>query len=165
MKDKSKTFTWDWEDGETGEIRTIEIAMPDLDRDYDPRESREILLDRKLRLDNVESRTGSRSSRRENLTDGPAKRQQKTRKSADRNDQLLSKSRAVKPNGGALHLIYLTRHPFAGTRSKLKVCCVYLRGCWRSRFCVCRIENHPRSKQHGKTHYRLPAHDQFSADR
>jgi hypothetical protein len=30
MKDKSKTFTWDWEDGETGEIRIIEIAMPDL---------------------------------------------------------------------------------------------------------------------------------------
>ena len=54
MKDKSKTFTWDWEDGETGEIRTIEIAMPDLDRDYDPSESREILLDRKLDLDNVE---------------------------------------------------------------------------------------------------------------
>ena len=39
MEDKSKTFTWEWEDGETGEIRTIEIAMPDLDRDYDPSES------------------------------------------------------------------------------------------------------------------------------
>jgi len=54
MKDKSKTFTWDWEGGETGEIRTIEIPMPDLDRDYDPSESREILLDRKIDLDNVE---------------------------------------------------------------------------------------------------------------
>ena len=38
----------------TGEIRTIEIPMPDLDRDYDPSESQEILLDRKLDLDNVE---------------------------------------------------------------------------------------------------------------
>jgi len=35
-------------------IRTIEIAMPDLDRDYDPSESREVLLDRKLRMDNVD---------------------------------------------------------------------------------------------------------------
>jgi len=54
MKDKSKTFTWEWEDAETGVIRTIEIAMPDLDRDYDPSESQEIILDRKLRLDDVE---------------------------------------------------------------------------------------------------------------
>jgi hypothetical protein len=54
MEDKSKTFTWDWEDGETGKIRTIEIGMPDLDRDYDPSEPQEIILDRKLRLDNVE---------------------------------------------------------------------------------------------------------------
>lgn len=54
MEDQLKTFTWEWEDGETGEIRTIEIAMPDLDRDYDPSESREIILDRKLRLDDVE---------------------------------------------------------------------------------------------------------------
>jgi hypothetical protein len=54
MKDKSKTFTWEWEDAETGEIRTIEIAMPDLDRDDDPSKSREILLDLKLDLDNVE---------------------------------------------------------------------------------------------------------------
>ena len=54
MKDKSKRFTWDWEDGETGVIRTIEIAMPNLDRDYDPSESQEIILDRKLRLANVE---------------------------------------------------------------------------------------------------------------
>jgi len=54
MEDKSKTFTWEWEDGETGEIRTIKIPMPNLDRDYDPSESREIILDRKPRLDNVE---------------------------------------------------------------------------------------------------------------
>ena len=33
MEDKSKTFTWEWEDGETGEIRTIKIPMPNLDRD------------------------------------------------------------------------------------------------------------------------------------
>lgn len=54
MKDTSKTFKWDWEDGETGVIRTIEIAMPDLDRDYDPSESHEIILDRKPRLENRE---------------------------------------------------------------------------------------------------------------
>ena len=54
MKEKSKIFTWEWEAAETGVIRTSEIAMPDLDRDYDPGESREILLDRKLDLDNVE---------------------------------------------------------------------------------------------------------------
>jgi hypothetical protein len=54
MKDNSKTFTWEWEDAETSVIRTIEIAMPDLDRDYDPGESQEIILDRKLHLDNVE---------------------------------------------------------------------------------------------------------------
>jgi len=47
----------------------------------------------------------------------------------------------MKANGGALHLIYLTRHPFAGTRSKLKVCCVYLRGRWRSRFAVCKCKH------------------------
>jgi len=40
--------------GKRDVIRTIEIAMPDLDRDYDPSESREILLDRKLDLGNVE---------------------------------------------------------------------------------------------------------------
>jgi hypothetical protein len=73
MEDKSKTFTWEWEDGETGEIRTIKIPMPNLDRDYDPSESHEIILDRKPRLDNVECRTGSRSSRRENLIDRPRK--------------------------------------------------------------------------------------------
>ena len=39
MEDKSKTFTWEWEEGETGEIRTIKIPMPNLDRDYDPSES------------------------------------------------------------------------------------------------------------------------------
>jgi hypothetical protein len=54
MKDKSKTFTWEWEDGETGLIRTIKIPMPNLDCDYDPSESREIILDRKPRLDKVE---------------------------------------------------------------------------------------------------------------
>jgi hypothetical protein len=54
MKDKSKKFTWGWKDAETGVIRTIEIAMPDLDRDDDPSKSREILLDLKLDLDNVE---------------------------------------------------------------------------------------------------------------
>ena len=47
MEEKSKTFTWEWEDGETGEIRTIKIPMPDLERDYDPSESREIILDSK----------------------------------------------------------------------------------------------------------------------
>jgi hypothetical protein len=54
MEDRSKTFTWEWEDGETGEIRTIKIPMPNLDRDYDPSESREIILDRKPLLDNLE---------------------------------------------------------------------------------------------------------------
>jgi hypothetical protein len=54
MEDKLKTFTWEWEDGETGEIRTIKIPMPNLERDYDSSESREIILDRKPRLDNVE---------------------------------------------------------------------------------------------------------------
>ena len=54
MKEKANMFTWDWEDGETGEIRTIKIPMPNLDRDYDPSEPREIILDRKLCLDNVE---------------------------------------------------------------------------------------------------------------
>ena len=54
MEDKSNTFTWEWEDGETGVIRIIQIPMPNLDRDYDPSESQEIILDRKLRLDNVE---------------------------------------------------------------------------------------------------------------
>ena len=43
MEDKSKTFTWEWEDGETGLIRTIKIPMPNLDRDYGPSESREIV--------------------------------------------------------------------------------------------------------------------------
>ena len=54
MEDKSKTFTWEWEDGETGLIRTIKIPMPNLDRDYDPSESHEIILDRKPRLENRE---------------------------------------------------------------------------------------------------------------
>lgn len=56
MQDKSKTFTWEWEDAETGEIRTIQITMPALNRDCDPSELREIVLDRKLDLDNVEKR-------------------------------------------------------------------------------------------------------------
>ena len=54
MEDESKMFIWEWEDGETGLIRTIKIPMPNLGRDYDPSESREIILDRKPRLDNVE---------------------------------------------------------------------------------------------------------------
>ena len=58
MEDKSKTFTWEWEDGETGSIRTIEIPMPNLDRNYDPSESSKTILDRKLRLDNVEMPDG-----------------------------------------------------------------------------------------------------------
>jgi hypothetical protein len=47
MESKSKTFTGIGKTGKTGVIRTIEIAMPDLDRDYDPGESQEIILDRK----------------------------------------------------------------------------------------------------------------------
>lgn len=54
MEDKSKTFTWEWEDGETDLIRTIKIPMPSLDRDYDPSESHEIILDRRPRLENRE---------------------------------------------------------------------------------------------------------------
>ena len=54
MEDESKTFIWEWEDAETGLIRTIKIPMPNLDRDYDPSESHEIILDRKPRLDKVE---------------------------------------------------------------------------------------------------------------
>ena len=54
MKDESKMLIWEWEDGETGEIRTIKIPMPNLNRDYDPSESREIILDRKPRLDDRE---------------------------------------------------------------------------------------------------------------
>ena len=54
MEDKSKTFSWEGEDGETGLIRPIKIPMPNLDRDYDPSESREIILDRKPRLDHRE---------------------------------------------------------------------------------------------------------------
>jgi hypothetical protein len=54
MEDKSKTFTWEWEDGETGVIRTIKIPLPNLDRDYDPSGSHEIILDRQRRLDDRE---------------------------------------------------------------------------------------------------------------
>jgi hypothetical protein len=39
---------------ETGAIRTIKIPLPNLDRDYDPSKSREIILDRKPGLNNVE---------------------------------------------------------------------------------------------------------------
>ena len=67
MEDKPKTFKWEWEDGETGEIRTIEIAIT-------------IRANRKRSFSSEsytwttwKSRTGSRSSRRENLTDGPPK--------------------------------------------------------------------------------------------
>ena len=69
MKKKSKTFTWEWEDAETGEIRTIKIPMPNLDRDYDPSESREIILDRRLRLDNVEMPDWIEIIRPEKLTE------------------------------------------------------------------------------------------------
>ena len=41
MEDESKMFIWEWEDGETGLIRTIKIPMPNLDRNYDPSESRD----------------------------------------------------------------------------------------------------------------------------
>ena len=54
MEDESNMFIWEWEDDETGLIRTIKIPMPNLDRDYDPSESREIILDRKPHLDNRE---------------------------------------------------------------------------------------------------------------
>jgi hypothetical protein len=54
MEDESKMFIWEWEDDETGLIRTIKIPMPNLNRDYDPSESRDIILDRKPRLDNRE---------------------------------------------------------------------------------------------------------------
>ena len=87
MKDNSKTFTWEWEDAETGVIRTIEIAMPDLDRDYDPSESREILLDRKLDLGNVEKPDWVEIMPPRNLTDGVQSEHKETSKSIDRNDQ------------------------------------------------------------------------------
>jgi hypothetical protein len=51
MADKPKSVTWEWEDEETGEIRTFEIALPNLDIEDDSSEVREIILDRKLRLD------------------------------------------------------------------------------------------------------------------
>jgi hypothetical protein len=73
MKDKSKTFTWEWEDGETGEIRTIEIRCPTLIV-ITIRANRERLFSiESYAWTTWKSRTGSRSSRRENLTDGPAK--------------------------------------------------------------------------------------------
>ena len=73
MEDKSKTFTWEWEDGERGEIRTLETAMPDLNRDYNPSESRYIILDRKLRLDNVEKPDWIEIIPPRKLTDRPPK--------------------------------------------------------------------------------------------
>lgn len=54
MADKPKTFTWEWEDAETGEIRTFEIDLSDLSSESDESEVREIILNRKLRLDNYE---------------------------------------------------------------------------------------------------------------
>ena len=39
--------------------------------------------------------------------------------------------------GRASHLNLLTRHPASGTRSKLKVCCVYWRECWSYRIAAC----------------------------
>jgi len=87
MKDKSKTFTWEWEDAETGVIRTIEVAIPNLDRDYDPSESREILLDRKLDLVNVEKSDWVEIIPPRNLTDGVQREDKETSKSIDRNDQ------------------------------------------------------------------------------
>ena len=69
MEDQSKMFIWELEDGETGLIRTIKIPMPNLDRDYDPSESHEIILDRRPRLENREMSDWIESYRRENLTD------------------------------------------------------------------------------------------------
>ena len=68
-----KSFTWECEDGETGEIRTIKIPIPTL-----------IVITiraNRARLFSIEShawttekcRTGSRSFRRENPTDRPPK--------------------------------------------------------------------------------------------
>jgi hypothetical protein len=54
MEDKSKMFTWEWEDGETGLTRTIEIPMPNLDRDYDPQRIARDHPRSKARLDDRE---------------------------------------------------------------------------------------------------------------
>jgi hypothetical protein len=73
MEYKSKTFTWEWEDGETGEIRTIKIPIPTL-----------IVITiraNRARLFSIESHAGQHGnagldrdrSRRENLTDRPPK--------------------------------------------------------------------------------------------
>ena len=70
MENKSKTFTWEWEDGETGEIRTIKIPMPNLDRDYDRANRARLFWIESFPWTVWKCRTGSRSSRRENLTDG-----------------------------------------------------------------------------------------------
>lgn len=53
MDDEPRTFSLEWED-ETGLIRTIEIRLPDLHIESDESEVREILLNRKLRLDKDE---------------------------------------------------------------------------------------------------------------
>jgi len=54
MADNPKSITWEWEDPETGLIRTFEIALPNFEIDDDSSEVREIILDRKLRLDRDE---------------------------------------------------------------------------------------------------------------
>jgi hypothetical protein len=54
MADKPNTFSWEWEDAETGLIRTVEITLPDLRSESDESEVREIILNRKLRLDRDE---------------------------------------------------------------------------------------------------------------
>lgn len=54
MADKPKTFTWEWEDPETGSIRAFEIDLSELCSESDDSEVREIILNRKLRLDDYE---------------------------------------------------------------------------------------------------------------
>lgn len=54
VADKSKTFTWEREDAETGEIQTFEIDLSALSSESDEGEVREIILNRKLRLDDYE---------------------------------------------------------------------------------------------------------------
>lgn len=68
MAHKPNTFTWEWEDAETGEIRTFEIDLSDLSSKSDESEVREIILNRKLRLDDYENLIGSRLSRTRNRT-------------------------------------------------------------------------------------------------
>ena len=54
MADKPHTFSWEWEDAETGEIRTFEIDLSGLRSESDESEMREIILNRRLRLDRDE---------------------------------------------------------------------------------------------------------------